>query len=383
MNIVKRHRGFTLIELLVVIAIIAVLIALLLPAVQQAREAARRTQCKNNMKQIGLALHNYHDSYNTFPPGWVSRWKQNPDLTTFPGQSWGWASFLLPAIDQGNIYNQINFSVGFPAGYDVTGTTVIASAANSLLGVEATKISAFQCPSSDNPSALYFRCGTGPGNGNRGSIGAPSNYVGVTGGPLFDTMVSAASGTIGTNGGTFGGNSKVGIRDMIDGTSNTVVVGERSWNDIGNSAFGTMAGWAGTHSTAAGYAAPTSETANGVSLIVGHCQLPINYVTGIQFENFNATNFAAFPAGTFNNGTSPATGSSNYSTQDFLSRNNCFGPPDSAYSLPQLYSFYSKHSGGAQFLLGDGSVRFISQNVNQATYANLATIADGNVLGEF
>src|SRR5689334_25410189 len=108
-----RRRAFTLIELLVVIAIIAVLIALLLPAVQQAREAARRTQCKNNLKQIGLALHNYHDTFRLFPPGYVDR-NGNPNLTPDNdlGPGWGWAAFLLPYIDQSPLYSPINFNVG-------------------------------------------------------------------------------------------------------------------------------------------------------------------------------------------------------------------------------------------------------------------------------
>jgi len=97
----QSRRGFTLIELLVVIAIIAILIALLLPAVQQAREAARRSQCKNNMKQIGLAIHNYHDSHLKFPPGYITT------------NHWGWGTMLLPGMDQANIYNLFNFSIPF------------------------------------------------------------------------------------------------------------------------------------------------------------------------------------------------------------------------------------------------------------------------------
>src|SRR5438105_9501891 len=101
-----RRRGFTLIELLVVIAIIAVLIALLLPAVQQAREAARRTQCRNNLKQIGLAIHNYHDNFNRLPPCWIGVTSGAADKEGING--WGCASKLLPQMDQANLYNQIN-----------------------------------------------------------------------------------------------------------------------------------------------------------------------------------------------------------------------------------------------------------------------------------
>ena len=128
------HRGFTLIELLVVIAIIAVLIALLLPAVQQAREAARRSQCKNGLKQIGLALHNYHDMLRTFPPGYVSLFDSSGNDT---GAGWGWGSFLLPQIEQSALFYQINSNVG------------IESAVNSIPRVKSLSI--FLCPSDTAP----------------------------------------------------------------------------------------------------------------------------------------------------------------------------------------------------------------------------------------
>ncbi|MFG0295400.1 MAG: DUF1559 domain-containing protein, partial [Maioricimonas sp. JB045] len=108
----SRRRGFTLIELLVVIAIIAILVALLLPAVQQAREAARRSQCKNNLKQIGLALHNYHDTHGSFPPGYIARYVSATDpasAETGPGFAWG--TMILPFLDQSPTYNQLNFSL--------------------------------------------------------------------------------------------------------------------------------------------------------------------------------------------------------------------------------------------------------------------------------
>ncbi len=108
-----RHRGFTLIELLVVIAIIAILIALLLPAVQQAREAARRASCKNNMRQLGLALHNYHDTANTFPPGWISVDPATRRPSAHDGLTGvGWGTMILPMIEQSNLYNRFNPNVG-------------------------------------------------------------------------------------------------------------------------------------------------------------------------------------------------------------------------------------------------------------------------------
>src|SRR5438132_589799 len=116
----RSRTGFTLIELLVGIAIIAVLIGLLLPAVQKVREAAARSQCTNNLKQIGLALHSYHDANNSFPPGYIDgnrNRNSTPDNDVGPG--WGWASFLLPYVEQGNVYNQINFKVGVGIGSNI------------------------------------------------------------------------------------------------------------------------------------------------------------------------------------------------------------------------------------------------------------------------
>lgn len=110
------RRGFTLIELLVVIAIIAVLIALLLPAVQQAREAARRTQCKNNLKQIGLALHNYHDAHDCFPPGQIRGWNGSFDS----GNGFAWGALILPFMDQANLYNLLNPSIPIFEGQNKT-----------------------------------------------------------------------------------------------------------------------------------------------------------------------------------------------------------------------------------------------------------------------
>src|SRR5579863_1826177 len=161
----SRKKGFTLIELLVVIAIIAILVSLLLPAVQQAREAARRTQCKNNLKQIGLALHNYHDALLVFPPGYVDK---NGDPNSTPdndlGPGWGWASFILPYLDQGNLYSQINFNLGVGLG---------ANAQPSLVTLPV-----MQCPSDTlpQPFPVYDSSFTTPI-----ATVAYGNYVGCNG----------------------------------------------------------------------------------------------------------------------------------------------------------------------------------------------------------
>src|SRR5579871_6659577 len=155
-----KRKGFTLIELLVVIAIIAVLMALLLPAVQQAREAARRSQCKNNLKQVGLALHNYHEIANMLPPGWVGITAGAPDIHGLNG--WGWASKILPLLDQSTAYNQINFSVD------------VSNAANNAMRL--TTFPVFRCPSDPQPDTwtIYDQSSGTPINGVDLAI---ANYV--------------------------------------------------------------------------------------------------------------------------------------------------------------------------------------------------------------
>ena len=160
------QRGFTLIELLVVIAIIAILIGLLLPAVQQAREAARRTQCRNHLKQLGLALHNYHDTFRLFPPGYMSRFDATGNDT---GPGWGWVSCLLPQLEQSNLYNQINVNVG------------IEDATN--VAVRVQKLPTLLCPSDTAPDrwqTIRRNLSTGAVIANLCEV-ASANYVGMFG----------------------------------------------------------------------------------------------------------------------------------------------------------------------------------------------------------
>ena len=201
-----RHRprtGFTLIELLVVIAIIAILIALLLPAVQQAREAARRTQCRNNLKQIGLALHNYHDSFQTLPPGWVGMTGGNFDI--YGTNGWGWAAHILPQIEQNNLYSSLNFKVNLAdSSMDVQRTTAIPT---------------FRCPSDVSENTWKL---------NDGSVDhelATANYVGVFGTSDIDDCATSPN-SLCRGEGAFYQNSKTNFRDFSDGLSNTMIVGE-------------------------------------------------------------------------------------------------------------------------------------------------------------
>jgi len=209
------RKGFTLIELLVVIAIIAVLISLLLPAVQQAREAARRTQCRNNLKQLGLALHNYHDTFATFPPGDLY---EQGELGTTNMAGWGWGTFLLPALDQGPLYN--NLSPG-------TRSLHVLLQDASLRSLVQTPLTVFRCPSDDVLELNKDRKFT---NAEYGNIAAgTSSYVANAG-----TRWSTANQWI-SNGrdpwGVIFASSRIRISDITDGTSNTFLLGERESND--------------------------------------------------------------------------------------------------------------------------------------------------------
>ncbi|WP_010581660.1 DUF1559 domain-containing protein [Schlesneria paludicola] len=307
MNIRSKIRGFTLIELLVVIAIIAVLIALLLPAVQQAREAARRTQCRNNLKQIGIALHNYHETMDSFPPG-----------TIFGDQDYGWAAFLLPALDQGNIYNKLDF---INYGSIITSNSVYTERSLPLIaGVTDVVLPAFICPSNTMLTKSPIRPGAGqPSSASLGGFGR-SDYKGCLG-----SGGAAITGMFGKIKATY---RPTRIRDVLDGTSNTFAVGE------GYTRF------------ARAIDGPTHPNVGDFPIWLG---------TNDQHQNVVAeTSVAHIP----NGGQSlPLTTLNQF--------DDCFA---------------SLHTGGVMFLFADGSVRFISDNINMKTYSYLGDKADGNVV---
>ncbi len=217
----KSRKGFTLIELLVVIAIIAVLIGLLMPAIQKVREAANRISCANNLKQIGVALHNYHDVNGRFPPGWV---ESDPTIPTGfpvgpknPNTGFGWGAHLLPHLEQNNLHDQLDMRKS------------LLDARNAALASTPLKI--FQCPSDTGPAQQdNFGFWSQLSIAKQGT----SNYAGVIGTfPVQDNI-----GYSGVGDGAFYRNSTTRIADITDGTSNTALVGERKFPGLNSDGKG-------------------------------------------------------------------------------------------------------------------------------------------------
>ncbi len=335
------RRAFTLVELLVVIAIIGVLVALLLPAVQAAREAARRSSCSNNLKQQGIALHNFHDTFNRLPPGCAT--DMQPFGTNPAGTANGWGSswmvYILPQVEQGALYDKLLFNGS--SGHTHAGNL---SYFNNVV------VKGYVCPSSTTTPRLIAR--------NSVNI-ARADYVGIAGAvdsaDFFPAAYPWTDGTekVGTYGissgaGTFFHNSQINMAAMTDGTSNTVIVGEQSTmmkDSTGTNQVGWNAG--GPFGWTMGFGSSTSGSSVAADNRSPNC-------TTLRYKiNYKKTDMAA--AG------------------DCANKGIC---NDTSVNSPLI----SNHPAGVMVLLGDASVRLLSDNTALDVLGRLAVRNDGHVV---
>lgn len=314
----RRRVGFTLIELLVVIAIIAILIGLLLPAVQKVREAAARMTCTNNLKQLSISVHSYHDANGRVP------YNFSPNNYGYDdnGRSWSWLTQILPYIEQGNLFTLGTFGTAGPLPPNVVGPpapAVTFNGANLLGPVNAANLKPFLCPSDSSSVSVK----TNRANGSTGSGTGNTNYKGVSGsnwqwGTYTNTGPSGNGNGLDLGDGFLyrsDHNRTLTLIGVLDGLSNTLMIGE----DITD--LNTHCGW-----TRANYA-------------TGTCAIPLNNALMAGQPGFN-------------------------------------NPGD----WPNVYSFRSRHTGGANFGLGDGSVRFVRDSIAIAQYRAASTIKGGEVV---
>ncbi len=319
------RAGFTLIELLVVIAIIAILVSLLLPAVQQAREAARRSQCKNNLKQLGLAVHNYHDTYRQFPPAVFEHGATPNDGTT-------WSARILPQLDQGAAYERMSpwaesHNWGNPAGNSTQDRVLMCE----------TVFPVFRCPSASMPEHMFDRSSDNWAMARR----VPANYIGVSSGTLetdLDLQSGASAAAKLMWDGMFFPSGNMAFRDVKDGTVGTLLLGEAVPNtDLDFSVL---------------------EDRDTVNMRKDHW-----YFGGDDTD--------------VNRDISECVGSTGVGINELVAGASA-ADPDYIHEM----AFSSEHSGGAQMLLVDGSVQFFSETIDDVTWSALGTRAGGEVVDD-
>jgi prepilin-type N-terminal cleavage/methylation domain-containing protein/prepilin-type processing-associated H-X9-DG protein len=301
-QIMKKRAAMTLIELLVVLAIIAVVLGLLIPAVERVREAARRMQCANNLHQIGLACHAYHDGHGVFPPGYHA-WHCPDQLATAPG--WGWASYLLPYLDQESLFQQLAFRHRIEDSRNTGRLTLIP---------------VYLCPSDPGVPPVFVITDAA---GQPITEVAPISYAACFGSGELDEIPGPKEGV-------FYRNSRMRLTDITDGTSTTLMIGDRAWSHA-------MAPWAGA--------------------------VDRGIVRGGPRNAWRDSPDAAYPSPNF----------------PCVQANAINATADTDGSLDE---FFSEHPGGVNMLFGDGGVRFLHQQINPVVLKALGTRAGGEVVNE-
>ncbi|MDB5392304.1 MAG: prepilin-type cleavage/methylation protein [Planctomycetaceae bacterium] len=339
------RRAFTLIELLVVIAIIAVLIALLLPAVQQAREAARRMQCRNNLKQLGLALHNYEASHRTFPPNLV------PGANyAYSAGNWGVLAYLSPYLDQTPIYNLMNLNA---PTYASTSPYNIADPNNALAA--SYVIPMFLCPS-DKAQSLGGDYGVA-------ALG-PANYCANMGSGINTLAGSPANGSPYNADGVMFANSRIRIADITDGTSNTACMSESLLGEGARSASGTTP--------------PVSAQKSYAYLTTYQGSLDDGSCASASSWNIQDLRQFLWYSGEIRNTSYNHYYTPNDDRWDCITNAATLG-----YTAIGWKAARSLHVGGVHLLLCDGSVRFVSDEIYSSTWRSLSTRSGGEIVGEF